>query len=127
MGSRGLKFERVERDAAGKAALSLVRSASAGDKGAGQVNILVGTRAAWHAAVAVSVASDGGTANESGKALLELPGRLAVPVAVVLVGLGWSGRNETAALAKALDGRVFTEQSLGELVDVLSEPEMSDS
>ena len=123
LGARGLSYERVERNAAGKAAISFVRGANAGERGTGQVNVLIGARRRWHAAVAVSVASDGGTANKSGKALLALPGRLTVPLAVVLVGLGWSGRNETAALVKALSGRVFTERSLDELVDLLSAPE----
>jgi hypothetical protein len=127
LSARGLSYERVKQDAAGKAAVSLVRSAGADERGTGtgQVNILIGARRAWHAAVAVSVASDGGTANKSGKALLALPGRLTVPLAVVLVGLGWSNRNETAALAKVLRGRVFTERSLDELVDLVSAPEMS--
>jgi hypothetical protein len=88
---------------------------------AGQVAVLVGQPDRWTLAVTVSVARDGGTANKTAGKLLELPDRLSVPVAAVLVGPGWADRNETVDLVRALDGRVFSDATLPDLAAFAAE------
>ncbi|MXW57836.1 MAG: hypothetical protein F4124_15080 [Acidimicrobiia bacterium] len=83
----------------------------------GQVGVVVvsGTGKAL-LAIAISVARDGGTARKSGGRLRTLPSQFGVPAAVVLIGHGWAARGESMELIKSFDGRVFTEQSVEDLV-----------
>lgn len=86
------------------------------------------TRTASHEpslAIAIAVARDGGTARKTAGKLLQLPGHLRVPAAIVLLGPGWSERGETAELVPSFGGRLFTERSLDELA-TLSEQLASD-
>lgn len=76
-------------------------------------------------AIAIAVARDGGTARKTAGKLLQLPGHLRVPAAIVLLGPGWAERGETAELVPSFGGRVFTERSLDELAG-LSEQLASD-
>lgn len=69
-------------------------------------------------AVAIAVARDGGTARKTAGKLLQLPGHLRVPAAVVLLGPGWAERGETAELVPSFGGRVFTERTLDELAEL---------
>lgn len=80
-----------------------------------QVTVLADLPAQTHA-IAVSVATDGGTANKSGGKLVQLPAKFSVPVAVVLVGPGWAKRTESADLVRAFEGRTYTEITLDQLV-----------
>ena len=123
--ARTVPHDELRRDTASRALLARVGAktdaADGGDDKAegGQVTVLVHTPAGYAHAVAVSVARDGGTARASGARLLKLPARLGIPCSVVLVGPGWATRNETADIARAFDGRVYTEQSLPQLADWL--------
>lgn len=86
----------------------------------GKITIVAETPAGpW--AIAVSVATDGGTANKSGAALGRIrEGAPGLRIAVVLVGPGWAERGESTALAKKFDGYLYTEARLDELVDELA-------
>lgn len=65
-------------------------------------------------AVGFSSAKDGGTARKN-VGRLETLGNASIPVAVVVAGPGWAQRNETAELAKAVDGAVYPESQLDSL------------
>lgn len=71
------------------------------------------------AAVAFSVARDGGTARSSGSRLLKLRDA-SLPVLLLLAGPGWADRNETADLAEAFDGEIYTDEHLDELANELA-------
>lgn len=86
---------------------------------AGQVGLITKTRDDQPAlAVAIAVARDGGTARKSAGKLRELPSRLKVPAALVLLGPGWATRGETADLVDGYEGRLFTEGTLQDLSDL---------
>ncbi|MGH3848561.1 MAG: hypothetical protein ACRDRT_02460 [Pseudonocardiaceae bacterium] len=86
---------------------------------AGQVGLITKTRYSQPAlAVAIAVARDGGTARKSAGKLRELPSRLKVPAALVLLGPGWATRGETADLVEGYQGRLFTEATLQDLSDL---------
>ncbi|WP_093765244.1 hypothetical protein [Streptomyces sp. F-7] len=122
---RKVPHTELRRDSASRNLLARVGAATdaaeaSDDKAAaGQVTVLVHTPAGFAHAVAVSVARDGGTASKSGARLGKLPARFGIPCSVVLVGPGWAKRNETADLARAFEGRIYTEQSLPALADWL--------
>lgn len=71
------------------------------------------------AAVAFSVARDGGTARSSGSRLLKLRNSR-LPVLLLLAGPGWAERNESADLTLAFSGEVYTDESIDELADQLA-------
>ena len=62
-----------------------------------------------------SVARDGGTASKNGSRLRSMERSGELPIAVVVIGPGWSQRNETAGLAIAFAGRIYSDQSIEEL------------
>ncbi len=62
--------------------------------------------------VAFSIARDGGTARKNAGRLQAMAARTHVPVAVVVAGPGWSLRNETAEMAKAFAGRVYSDRTI---------------
>ena len=87
-----------------------------------QVTVLAEPAGQTHA-IAVSVATDGGTSNKSGSKLVQLPAKFRVPVAVVLIGPGWAKRTESVDLVRAFEGRTYTELTLDQLVrDMLPDP-----
>jgi hypothetical protein len=65
--------------------------------------------------VIFATARDGGTARTSAGRTLPAAEAVRIPVALVLSGPGWAERNETAALATAFDGRIFSERYLDRL------------
>ncbi len=71
-------------------------------------------------AVVFSSAHDGGTARANGDGLMHIP-HSPIPVAVVLTGGGWADRIETDRLAMKFHGRVFTERTLSQLVQLIAE------
>lgn len=71
-------------------------------------------------AIAFSSARDGGTARANGDGLLKIP-VTPLPFAIVLTGPGWALRPETDRLALRFAGRLFTENSISELVDHVEE------
>ncbi len=71
-------------------------------------------------AIVISVANDGGSASKSGLRTARLAQALTTPVAAVVAGLGWAGRNETADLARMVQGRLFSEKNMTRLVQMLA-------
>lgn len=71
-------------------------------------------------AVAFSSARDGGTARANGDGLLQIP-VTGVPLALMLTGLGWATRPETDRLARKFGGRLYTEQTIDDLVATIEE------
>jgi hypothetical protein len=71
------------------------------------------------AAVVFASARDSGTASKSAARLRDMTRDPAVPISLALTGLGWSARNETAALAVDFGGRLYSELGLDALADVL--------
>lgn len=70
--------------------------------------------------VTFSTARDGGTARANGDGLLQIPAA-DLPHAIVLNGIGWSRRHETTRLALRFDGLLFSEDTVGDLVDCIEE------
>lgn len=68
------------------------------------------------AAVAFSVARDGGTASKNASRL-QVMNSAKVPVCLVLAGPGWAERNDTAQLAIGFEGRIYTDRDLEQLAD----------
>lgn len=66
--------------------------------------------------VVFASARDGGTARKSIASLAQMELGDRAQMAVLLTGPGWRQRNETAVLAEVLDGRIYTDMSLDELV-----------
>ncbi len=76
-------------------------------------------------AIIFSIARDSGTASKNTGRLRTMAYGKRVPVSVVLAGAGWSARNETAELAIAYGGRVYSERDLDHLateVTLLARP-----
>ena len=103
LAERGVLYDRLSRSAASRALLASVGADPAGsgeDYGepneGGQIAVLVHNDEGFAHAIAVSVATDGGTASKSGAKLALVPPRLRIPSSVVLVGPGWAQRNETS-------------------------------
>lgn len=68
-------------------------------------------------AIIFSIARDSGTASKNIGRLRTMAHGARVPVSMVLAGAGWSARNETADLAIAYGGRVYSERSLDRLAE----------
>lgn len=120
----GIPHQRLKRNKAAREALAalavtrddvLKESSRDATSVSAQVTVLAEPGGQTHA-IAVSVATDGGTANKSGGKLVQLPAKFRVPVAVVLIGPGWAKRTESADLVYAFDGRTYTELTLDQLV-----------
>jgi hypothetical protein len=73
------------------------------------------------AVVAFSVANDGGSAAKSGNRLKQLPPKVHIPVYFIVAGFGWTGRNETADLARCVDGRLFSDKNIPEFVHAIAQ------
>lgn len=127
--AEAVSYRRVDRDKASRGLLAELATSRGeapldGDddersSASGQVTVLADTGGTTYA-IAVSVATDGGTANKSGAKLAQLQAKFSVPVAVVLVGPGWAKRGESMDLVRAFDGRTYTELTLAQLVrDIL--------
>ena len=69
-------------------------------------------------AVAFSSARDGGTARANGDGLMQIP-VTELPLALLLTGPGWSMRPETDRLARRFAGRIFTERTIDQLVNLI--------
>jgi hypothetical protein len=82
-----------------------------------QVGIVVLDRSGRPAyAVAFGYARDSGTARKSAASLAAMKRDQTIPIAAALSGPGWSHRNETADLAIAFDGRLFSDATIPVLV-----------
>lgn len=71
------------------------------------------------AVVTFSLAKDGGSARKNVSAKMQMA-EPAVPVFVVVLGGGFSQRNETVGLVRHFDGSVFTEQTLPALAGAIA-------
>lgn len=86
------------------------------------VNLVARTSAPARTPVAVvtfSLAKDGGSARKTLSAKLQMTPPT-VPVFVVVLGGGFSQRNETVELVRHFDGAVYTEQSLPHLASAIA-------
>jgi hypothetical protein len=98
---------------------SVIQELAASDKQTGVV-VLDGLGRARYAVVAAS-ARDSGTASKSAAKLRAMRRNEALPTAVLLSGGGWAARNETADLAAAFGGRLFSDRGIDALVrDIVS-------
>ena len=114
--SRSIGYLRSTR-IGGREAPSRVGKASGCDKQVGLLALDPAGRPA--AGVIFSVARDGGTASKNASRLRSMQRPRDLPVAVVVIGAGWAQRNETADLAIAFGGRIFSDQSIAELADFI--------
>jgi len=116
LGERGVDFRRASTVGGKVSQQALQELSGIPDKRVGVVT--VSSSGAPSFAVTFSAARDGGTARANGDGLLQIP-TTSLPHAVVLTGLGWSSRHETDRLALRFDGLLFSERSIGDLVDCI--------
>ncbi|MBA3973398.1 MAG: hypothetical protein C0504_04160 [Candidatus Solibacter sp.] len=69
--------------------------------------------------VAFSIARDGGTARKNGGRLVAAVKTARLPVALVVGGAGWSARNETAELATAFAGQIYSDGTIEALAQTI--------
>lgn len=113
---RGLLYVRA-RSVGGEVSSSEISTLVGGSRSVGLV--VLGPDSSPRAAIAFSVARDGGTARKNAGRLKDLAAT-SVPVAFVLAGPGWKDRNETAELARAFGGGLYTDQDLDTLAKDLA-------
>lgn len=97
----------------------MARHAGAGSRPPGQLAAVTkrpGGQSGY--AVLVAIARDGGTARKTAATLLNVPGQVKAPAALVLFGTGWAGRGESDGLVRAYEGRIFTEHNLDHLAEL---------
>ncbi len=89
--------------------------------GAGSHISLIAVNRAMRAVfgVAFSIARDGGTARKNGGRLVAAVKTARLPVALVVGGAGWSARNETAELAVAFAGQIYSEGTIQALAQTI--------
>lgn len=88
--------------------------------GGSHIGVVALTRAGTASfGVAFSIARDGGTARKNAGRLQTMVSRTRVPVALVVAGPGWSLRNETADLAAAFAGRVYSDRTIDLLAQAI--------
>ena len=86
----------------------------------GQVAIVILTAAAGPAhAIVFSTARDGGTARKNAARLAMMGRSDNIPISVLVSGPGWATRNETADLAFAFDGRIYSDRSVDALANAM--------
>lgn len=118
LGERGIEFSRASTVGGSLRQMELQELSGIEDKRVGVV-----TENRDHVptfAITFSAANDGGTARANGDGLLQIP-RTDLPHAIVLTGLGWSSRHETARLALRFDGLLFSERNVDDLIDRIAE------
>lgn len=69
--------------------------------------------------VAFSIARDGGTARKNGGRLVAAVKTAQLPLALVVGGAGWSARNETAELATAFAGQIYSDGTIEALAQTI--------
>lgn len=114
---RGVDYRRSTL-VGGNVVPSVVQRLASSDRQVGLVALDPGSRPVG--AVVFASARDSGTASKSAARIRDMARDPAVPISLVLTGLGWSARNETAALAVDFGGRLYSEHGLGHLADALS-------
>jgi hypothetical protein len=71
--------------------------------------------------VVFSIARDGGTARANANRLINMNQSETVPLSVVVAGPGWTSRHETADLARAFGGRIYSDRSIDHLALSINE------
>ena len=112
--AKGLNYRRSTL-VGGTTPPSEIQELARSDKQIGVVVLDAEGRAAY--TVVMASARDSGTASKSAARLRAMKRDASVPTALILTGKGWSARNETADLAVAFGGRLFTEEGLAPLID----------
>lgn len=120
--ARGLDYVRAS-SVGGDASSRDIEKRVGGSRSIGMVVLTPGGRP--QAVIAFSVARDGGTARKNAGRLKDLTSAR-VPVALVLAGPGWKDRNETAELARAFGGGLYTDHDLVTLAEDLAELQKSE-
>jgi hypothetical protein len=82
--------------------------------------VALGERHRPSCGVIFSIARDSGTASKNAGRLRTMPRDSELPLLLVLAGAGWAARNETADLAVAFQGWVYTERDMTDLADVIA-------
>jgi hypothetical protein len=118
LGERGIDFHRSTEIGGGVMQKDLQALSGIDDKRVGVVTLSKTGVPTF--AVTFSAARDGGTARANGDGLQRIP-RTPLPHALVLIGLGWSRRKETADLALKFGGLLFSERSIDDLVERIAE------
>jgi hypothetical protein len=114
LGERGIDFKRASTVGGRVRQQDLQELSKVFDKRVGVVTLDSEGHPTF--AITFSAARDGGTARANGDGLLQIP-ETSLPHALVLTGLGWASRQETARLALRFDGLIFSERSIDDLVD----------
>lgn len=78
-------------------------------------------------AITISIANDGGSVAKSVARTASLAEKLSIPISAIVAGLGWAERNETAALAVAVNGRLYSDRNLDRLVESIEDRELKRS
>jgi hypothetical protein len=98
----------------GDVAPSAIQRLTKSDKQIGIV-VLDGQHAVY--AVIISVQRDSGSASKAARKLIGMRRPADLPTAILVAGPGWAARNETAELAVAFKGRLFSDSHLSRLVE----------
>lgn len=112
--ARGVRYTRGS-NVGGDATAAEIKKLTGGD---GQISLvaLSGNSAAY--GVIFSVARDSGTAKANVGKIVKR--ERALPTAVVVAGPGWAQRNDTAELALALGGRMYSDRDLPLLAEEIA-------
>ena len=106
---RGISYLRAS-SVGGSEPLSRLQTMTGADA---QIGVLaLDSEGAPAYAVAFSSARDSGTASKNANRLRNMARNPELPMAVVVAGPGWSARNETADLAMAFGGRLFSDHAI---------------
>jgi hypothetical protein len=116
LAARGIKYRRATTAGGEVRQKDLQDLAKIDDKRVGVV--AVDSKGQPTFAITFSAARDGGTARANRDGLLQIP-RTDLRHALVLVGIGWAPRHETDLLALHFDGFLFSDRSIGDLVDAV--------
>jgi hypothetical protein len=110
---RGIKYWR-STSVGGDKSVSTMREVTRSDK---QIALVVveGERPVY--GVIFSVMRDSGSASKAARKLIGMARDRSLPTAVLVAGPGWAARSETAELAAAFDGRLFSDRDLPRLAD----------
>lgn len=111
--AEGLEYRRSTL-VGGTHAPGLIQDLARSDKQVGVV--ILNKRAGGVYAVVFASARDSGTASKSAARLRMMKHDPKIPLAIVLSGPGWAARNETADLALAFGGRLFSDMGIIALV-----------
>ena len=114
---RGIDYLR-SKSVGGDKSIAAMQQASGSDKQIALV-AMEGARPAY--GVIFSVMRDSGSASKGARKLIGMTRNKTLPTAVLVAGPGWASRSETAELAAAFEGRLFSDRSLPRLVEDIAQ------